>query len=294
MSDPNETPAERPKIWKQRDDKPADPPAENPPTDGPKETPAERPKIWERRDDNPTPDPEPTPNPPSEWPKIDTKRLMDVDVDGDGIPDRIDGRDPILGDDDDLGDIVAGGPPVGQTVAADPSQSTGGVPAPPPDEPGNSQPQDVFDAAQEGGRLQQPTEGVTLGYTEVEVTARDNRLLDDVVRVRDDPAEEGGRLQQPTEGVTLGYTEVESLMGTTYGGDIAESRDQPIDQVAQVETAIPAVQDPVVGELYSTSGMGNEVTEDLMSTDAGTMEFEVTEDLMTSDASTMEFDGGDI
>lgn len=78
----------------------------------------------------------------------------------------------------------------------------------------------------------------------------------------------------------------ESLMGTTYGGDIAQTREptgfnlgkkhdvvSTTDGVAEVETAIPALHDPVDDELFSTSGMGTEIADDLM-TDASTMELD--------------------
>ena len=89
----------------------------------------------------------------------------------------------------------------------------------------------------------------------------------------------------------------ESLLGTTYGGDIAETRepagfntgkglDEAVsvtESVAQVETAIPALHDPVDDELFSTHGAGTE----LYSTHG--MGTEIVDELMT-DASTMEFD----
>lgn len=242
MSDPKETPAERPKLWERRDDKPADPPAENPPTDGPRN----KPDLLPRDPDNPTPDPEPTPTPkvPTDLPKIATERLMDVDVDGDGIPDRMGGRDPILGDDDDLGDIVAGGPPVGQTVAADSAQSTGGVAAPQPDGLGNLEIQDVFDTAEESGRLKPTGEGLNYEeitwtvrdggdgrdmtdrpvnrFEEIKVTARDDAgPLDDVVGVRDDSGEEsdaGGADDAPGVVVSGGSTMVDAPGVVVSGG----------------------------------------------------------------------------
>lgn len=76
----------------------------------------------------------------------------------------------------------------------------------------------------------------------------------------------------------------ESLLGTTYGGDIAETREpagfntgKKLDEavsvtesVAQVETAIPALHDPIDDELFSMDG----TTLELFSMDAGTMEFD--------------------
>jgi len=114
MSDP----VEKPKLLErdpERPKKPADKPEK--PADKPEE-PAEKPELFPRDPDDPPakdPVPEPTPRDPSEWPKIATERLMDADEDGDGMPDRWGERGPILGDDDDLGDIVESGPTMAST-----------------------------------------------------------------------------------------------------------------------------------------------------------------------------------
>ena len=107
-------------------------PASSPPPseeEGEPEPPVERPRIFQRRDsdaktpddeqpdDAPTPEPSPTPGPHDQWPEIARERLMDADDDGDGRPDRFGPDGPILGDDDDLDDIVAG-PPIGRRASA--------------------------------------------------------------------------------------------------------------------------------------------------------------------------------